>query len=143
VGPLLETQFVEDLVRLLGVERRVQLARAGSSAVWRVLGGSWTTRLPLSGPEHFIQLGAGCNERKRAAEVLVTEPPGNLWIGIVVLIHEEASVCTVQPLPEANRIAALLFVLLERRQLGDIHMADLKVVLARDRAQVCNLQVLR
>jgi len=123
IWPLDQAEPVENVVGLLRIERRMQLARAGTSAEQRVLRRRGTTGLTLAKPEDFVELISVDAQRERDTKVFVRQPFRDLGVRIEVLIDEKSCVAAVQPFPAADRVVLLLLILLERRQLGDTNGA--------------------
>ena len=72
----------------------------------------------------------------------VAEPLRDLGVLLVALVAEQPDVGALVRGVEVDAVAALLLVLEQHRQLADVDVARLRVVLAGDGPQVDDLQVL-
>ena len=141
-GPLASPSWSRISLACLGSSVECSLREPGPALNGVFSAGAARPGSPWPEPEDLVELVAVDAQRERDAKVLVGQPFADFRVGIVVLVDEEAGIAAMRPLPEADRVVALLLVLFERRQLGDIHVPDLEVVLAGDRAQVGDLEIL-
>ena len=93
-------------------------------------------------PECLVDLIAVDAQRQRAAEIGVGEPLRDLGIARVALVDVEHEVGAGKAEIEVDLVVALLLVLQQHRQLAEVDVALLLIVLAGDRAQVDDLEVL-
>ena len=115
--------------------------RARGCTCWR-LAGDDEPGVPDAEPERLVDLVAVDAERQRAPEVGVVEPLRDLRVGLVAQVELERAVAAVVAGVEVDLVVALLLVLEEDRQLAEVDVPLLEVVLAGDGAQVEDLQVL-
>ncbi len=80
--------------------------------------------------------------RQRDPELTGAEPLADLRVLLEGLVAEEPHVRALVGRIEVHAVAALLLVLQEHRQLADVDVPGLRVVLARDGAQVDDFEVL-
>ena len=137
-----QTDLVEELVGLLDVERRPHLVRHSSPGLCGTSGRRDAAGGADAEPEGLVELVAVDAHRERAAEIDVLQPLGDLGIGVIAVVDLERGVGAVGAGVEVDAVVALLHVLQKDRQLGDVGVALLQVVLAGDGAQVEHLQVL-
>ena len=127
----LSTSWVDQVVR-----------HSGPGIVGRALRRHDRARRADAEPEGLVELVAVEPQRQGAAEVGVGQPLRDLGIGVVALVDLQHRVRAVVGQVEMDGVAALLLVLEDHRQLGDVDVPLLQVVLAGDGAQVQDLEVL-
>ena len=137
-----QTDLVEELVGLLDVERGPLGAPLFAGALRHVRGRRDAAGGADPEPEGLVELVAVDPHRERAPEVGVLQPLRHLRVGVVAVVDLEGGVGAVGAGVEVDAVVALLHVLQKDRQLGDVGVALLQVVLAGDGAQVQHLQVL-
>ena len=138
-----QADLVEQFVALLHVEHAPLLVPFGPRAVEGVGSRRNGAGATHAEPERFVELVAIDAERERMAEILVAQPLHDLGVTLVRVADVQRDVRTVEARIEMHGVVALLRVFQKHRQLGQVHMAFLDVVLAGDGAQVRDLAVLR
>ena len=130
------------VVRLLHVEGGPLRPPLGPGVVRRVLGRHRRARRADAEPERLVELIAVDAQREGVAEVAVAQPLPDLGVGLEALVDVQCRVGAVGGRVQPDGVVALLLVLQEDRQLAEIRVALLPVVLAGDGAQVDDFQVL-
>ena len=110
--------------------------------VWRALARRRRAGLAEAEHEHLVDLLTIDAVGERDPEVARAQPFRDLGVLVVALIAEEPDVGALIRRVQVHAVVAPLLVFQQHRQLADVDVASLRVVLAGDRAQVDELQVL-
>ena len=139
---LVQPELVEHLVRLLDVVRGVERPVLRAREVERALTGRGRARLPEPEDEGLVDLRAVDAVGQRDAELAGGEPLRDLGVLLEALVAHQADVRPLVRGVQVDPVAAPLLVLEQDRQLADVDVAGLRVVLPGDRPQVDGLQAL-
>ena len=93
-------------------------------------------------PERLVQLVTVDTERQRTPEIGVGEPFAKLGVRLVALVDLQQKIGAPKAQIEMDFVVALLLIFQNNRQLAEVDVPFLHVVLARHGTQVDDFQVL-